>query len=152
MCSGHGRSLGRAAGDAGIERENTAAVARGRGRPARAALRQHTLHLVLWEALALYANYRQPALGHVNLDQVVLLNQSDGAAIQGFGCDMPDARTLHSSGEASVGNDGSSGIERWIGWDAPPGEVHLGHAVGSRPLIGEPHHSAMRHLTTPQRR
>src|SRR5437763_16817471 len=60
LALGHGRSLGRAAGDAGIERENTAAVARGRRRPAYAALRQHTLHLLPWEALALYANYRQP--------------------------------------------------------------------------------------------
>src|SRR5207302_9039647 len=99
------------------------------GRPTRAARRQHTLHLLLWEALALYANYRQPALGHVNLDQVVLLNQSDWAAIQGFGCDMPDARTLHSSGEASVGNDGSGRIERGIGCDDSRGVVHIWNAV-----------------------
>src|SRR5438128_2014306 len=151
MCSGQGRSLGRAACDAGIEGENAAAVARGRGRPTRAALRQHTLHLLLWEALALYANYRQPALGHVNLDQVVLLNQSDGAAIQGFGCDMPDARTLHSSGEASVGNDGSGRIESGIGCEDRRGGVHLGHAVGSRPLVADHHYIARRHLTLPQR-
>src|SRR2546430_7536228 len=148
---GHGCALGRAACDAGIEGENAAAVTWRWWRPTCAALGQHTVHLVLGESLALHAHDRQPALGHVNLDQVVLLNQSDGAAIQGFGGDMPDAWALHRSREASVGNDGGGGIERGIGCDDRRGEVHLGHAVGTRSLVANHYHVARRHLTIPQR-
>lgn len=52
------------------------------------ALGQHTLHLVCRELLALYTNDGQTVLRHIDLNQVILLDQGDGTTLQGLRCDM----------------------------------------------------------------
>src|SRR5436309_9925890 len=64
---------------------------------------------------------------------------------------MPDAWTLHGPGEAPVGDEGGGRIECGIGRENRRGEVHLGHAVRTRPLITNDHYVARRHLATHQR-
>src|SRR5947209_2880712 len=49
--------------------------------PACAPLCQHTLHLLLGEALALYTDQRQSPLWHMNLDQVILFDQRNGTTL-----------------------------------------------------------------------
>src|SRR5579884_520544 len=64
---------------------------------------------------------------------------------------MPDTWTLHSTGEAPIGDEGSGRIEHGIGRENRRGKVHLGHAIRPWSLVADHHHVARGYLAFHQR-
>ena len=68
-------------------------------------LRGHILGLALGKDLV--RNFQRDAgVGDINVDDIALLDQADGAAGSGFGADVADGRAAGCAGEAAVGDEG----------------------------------------------
>src|SRR5579875_1818881 len=117
-------------------------MTRSGGCPARPPLRQHALHFRCGELLTLHPNESQPAFRHMKLDQIIFLNQSNGATIQGLWRDMADTRAFHGPGEAPVGDESSGRVQGRISRDDSRGEIHFGHTIGTWPLVTDNYYVA----------
>src|SRR5579875_3830197 len=103
-------------------------------RPACPQLRQHALYFLCRKSLTLHPDEGQPALRHMNLDQVIFLNQSNGAAIERLRRDMANTRAFHGPGEAPISDESGGRIQGGISRDDGRGKIHIGHAISTWPL------------------
>src|SRR5215831_14163753 len=91
----------------------TAAFFLGNGRsfPGAAAFREYLFDLIGRARLTLDPHDGQAPFRHVDLDEVILGHQGDGATIDCLRCDMPDTGPAHGTRVAAVGDDRGRGVE-----------------------------------------
>src|SRR5215831_17755133 len=110
-----GSSFRSAAGDARIQGENPAGMARRLRLPGAAAFREYLCDLIGRARLTLDPHDGQAPFWHIDLDEVILGHQGDRAAIDCLRRDMPDTGPAHGTRVAAVGDDRGRGVEDTIG-------------------------------------
>src|SRR5215469_18703130 len=112
---GNGRPFRSAAGDTRIQGENPAGMARRLWLPGAAAFREYLFDLIGRAWLTLDPHDGQAPFRYVDLDEVILGHQGDGAAIDCLRRDMPDTGPAHGARVAAIGDDRGGGVEDTIG-------------------------------------
>src|SRR5215468_3075442 len=110
-----GPSFRSAAGDTRIQGENSVGMARRLRLPGAAPFREYLFDLIGRARLTLDPYDGQAPLRHVDLDEVILGHQGDGAAIDCLRRDMPDTGPAHGARVAAVGDDRGRGVEDTVG-------------------------------------
>ena len=130
-----------------VEFQQTLGVLGSLGLPIGAALGEDGVHLFGGLGLALHAHDGQLAVMHVDLDQVILLHQCDGAAHRSLRADMADDRAAACAGEAAIGNQSYAGSQLRVGADGFAGVEHLGHTAAAGAFVADEDGVTGLHLT-----
>ena len=81
----------------------------------------------------------QTPIRDVDLNQVAIFHECDGAAIERLGRDMANRWAFGRAGKTPIGDNRRRMCQCRIGGDDRCREIHLGHPVGARPLITNDH-------------
>ena len=85
---------------------------------------------------------RDRGVGDINVDDIALFDQADGAAGSGFRADVADGSTTACTGEAAVGDQGHGLVQLHTG-QSGGGVQHLTHAGAALgAFVADDHHIA----------
>ena len=79
----------------------------------------------------------QLTIGNVDFDQVIVLDQGNGAAFNGFRRDVTNAGTGAGTGETAIRNQGNRVVQRLVIYDRIGSHVHFRHTGPFRTFIAD---------------